>query len=184
MAARPMIGRACCGGVVLLTAIAASATAAIAQPPPVSPQDFVNAAGGSDQYEIMAANTALGQSREPAVRAFAQEMIRDHGAMTSALRDAAMRSGLEPPSGSVGADQTMLLASLQGLRGADFDRSYARQQVLAHRSALATQRGYARDGTDAKLRAVATANTPMIEHHLEEATALLRGEEERQPPRP
>ena len=52
----------------------------------------------------------------------------------------------------------MLLSALQSLRGADFDRAYARQQVLVHRAARATEGGYARDGGDPNLKAVATAN--------------------------
>lgn len=143
-----------------------------AQPPPVTPGDFLSAASGSDAYEIMAARVALTESRDAGVRAFAEEMVRDHTAALAALREAATRSGLKPPEGGVGGDQTMLLAALQSLRGPDFDRAYARQQVLAHRQALTTERGYARDGSDANLRRVATADTPMIERHLQAAQAL------------
>lgn len=140
--------------------------------PPVTPQDFVDAAAGADQYEIMAAHAALGQSKTAAVRDFAQQMIADHTAMVAALGESAARAGLQPPSTSVGGDQTMLLAGLQGLRGADFDRAYARQQVLAHRAALGTKRGYATQGSDAELRRLAVKDAPMIERHLEAAEGL------------
>ena len=150
------------------------AAPALAQPPPVSPQDFVNAAGGADGYEIMAAHVALTESHDTGVRAFAQEMVREHTAALSSLAAAAGRAGLEPPSGSVGGDQTMLLAALQGLRGADFDKAYVRQQVLAHRQALATEGGYARMGSNADLKAAAQADLPMIERHLQRAHDLKR----------
>jgi hypothetical protein len=58
------------------------------------------------------------------------------------------------------------LASLQSLRGSDFDREYARQQVLAHTSALTTMRSYAASGSDANLRRAAAFVMPIIERHL------------------
>ena len=153
-------------------ALALMAAQAEAQSPPVSPDDFVAAASGADQYEVMAARLALVESRNPAIRGFASEMVRDHTAARMALQAAAARSGLKPPSSSVGGDQTQLLAALQGLRGADFDRAYVRQQGLAHRQALTTERSYARGGSDANLRAAAAADVPMIEHHLQAVGTL------------
>lgn len=164
-----------CGAHILalsLTLAGGMASAALPQSPPVTPQDFVNVAAGADLYEIRAAQTALTQSHDPGVRAFAQAMLSDHGAMVASLKGAASRSGLMPPSDSVGGDQTMLLSSLQSLREADFDKAYAHQQVLAHRSALATEGAYARMGSDLNLRNVAAADVPMIQRHLERAEAL------------
>lgn len=145
---------------------------AAAQPPPVSPDDFVTAAGGSDQYEIMAARVALVESRNAGVRAFAQQMVQDHGAAFTALSRTAVQSGLKPPSGGVGGDQRALLATLQSLRGPDFNKAYIRQQVLAHRQALTTEAGYARNGSDPRLRDLAKADAPMIERHLQAAQRL------------
>ena len=94
-------------------------------------------AAQSDQYEIQAAEDALGQSQNPQVRAFAQRMIADHTRSGEAVRQAAMASGLTSPPPAMDSDQAALLAALQSLRGPDFDRTYAKQQVLAHEQALA-----------------------------------------------
>lgn len=156
---------------IVAIACAAFASEGAAQQP-VTPDDFVAAAGGADQYEIMAGRVALTESHDPDIRAFAARMVQEHQAAFEALGQAAMGSGLKPPSTSVGGDQAMLLAALQGVRGAEFDRAYARQQLLAHIQALTVERHYAREGSDPNLRQTAQSDLPMIEHHLHAAERL------------
>ena len=138
------------------------------------PQEFADSVAQSDGYELAAARTALAQSRHPQVRAFAGRMIADHERMAQDLGEAARASGLEPPRPHVGGDQMRFLASLQSLRGDEFDREYGRQQMLAHVSALTTMRGYARKGSDANLRRLAAASTPILERHLQAARELMQ----------
>ena len=59
------------------------------------PQEFAESVAQSDGYELAAAQTALAQSRNPRVRAFAERMLADHEHMERALGDAAKacRSG-------------------------------------------------------------------------------------------
>src|SRR3954462_5120529 len=92
------------------------------------PEEFAESVAQSDGYELAAARRALAQSRHPQVRAFAERMIADHGHMAEALAEAARASGLKPPQPHVGGDQMRFLASLQSLRGDEFDREYGRQQ--------------------------------------------------------
>jgi putative membrane protein len=138
------------------------------------PQEFAESVSESDGYELAAAQTALAQSRDPQVRAFAERMIADHEAMARALRDAAKAAGLEPPRPHVGGDQARFLSSLQSLRGHEFDREYGRQQMLAHTSALAMMRSYAEKGPDPDLRRLAASSAPIIERHLQAARQLLQ----------
>jgi putative membrane protein len=129
-------------------------------------------AAQSDQYEIQAARDALAQSQDPRIRAFAQQMIDDHTHTGDSLRQATAASGLPPPPAAMSSDQAMMLSSLQSLRGADFDRAYARQQVLAHHQALAVEQGYATAGTDPNLRRLAQSAVPVIQQHLQMAEQL------------
>ena len=138
------------------------------------PQEFAQSVAQSDGYELSAAQTALAQSRHPQIRAFAERMIADHEHMAQALGDAAKASGLEPPHSHVGADQARFLSGLQSLRGDEFDREYARQQMLAHTSALTTIRSYAEKGSDPNLRRLAASSAPVIEQHLQAARQLQR----------
>jgi putative membrane protein len=131
-----------------------------------TPREFIQSAAESAGYESAAAEDALAQSRSPQVRKFAEQMLAAHARIVEAVRDAALASGLAPPQPHVGGDPMRFLASLQSLRGIDFDREYARQQVLAHTSALTTMRSYAATGSDENLRRAAAFAMPIIDHHL------------------
>ena len=130
-------------------------------------RNYVEAAAQSDAFEMLEAETALTQSTDPQVRAFAQQMLRDHGQLDQALQQSAAKAGIEPPPQAVvGADQAPLLAALQGMRGPDVDRTYWRHQALAHRSALTTTQRYAAGGDDPVIRQAAAAAVPVIAGHL------------------
>ena len=141
-------------------------------PIPPAPKDFVMAAAQSDHYEILAAHIAVAQSRDERVRTFAQEMIRDHTRLSDELSKAAMASGLPSPDAGVSSDQAALLSGLQSLHGPEFDKTYARQQELAHTQAVAVQDSFATDGADANLKKAAQSALPAIQGHLKMAQQL------------
>jgi len=161
------------GGVLaagFATAAGAQGPASAPIPPPA--KEFASDAVQASQYEIEAAEVALAQSQTPSVRAFAQEMIADHTRAQEAMRKAAIASDLPAPPLAMSSDQAHLLAALQSVRGAAFDRLYAQQQVLAHTQALDVERSYAQAGTDGNLRQAAQSDLPMIQHHLDLAGRL------------
>ena len=135
-------------------------------------QEFAQSAALSTGYELASAQAALAQSRGSQVRMFAEQMLADHARNWETLREAAVTSGLMPMQPHVGGDQMRFLASLQSLRGTEFDREYARQQVLVHTSTLTTMRGYAAKGSDPNLRRAAHLAVPIIEHHLQMARQM------------
>jgi putative membrane protein len=139
--------------------------------PPTTP-DFALSTMQSDAYEIAAAHDAMAQSHTARVQAFAKQMIEDHTRMSESLGRAVTAAGLPQPPLAMSSDQAAMLAALQGLRGAEFDQAYARQQVLAHRQALAVTQSYAASGADANLRKVAQGGAPTIQHHLEMAEQI------------
>ena len=160
----------------ILPCLAAAAiiavTPAAAQTGSRPTREFVQAAGQSDQFEILESRTVLTQSTDPQVRAFAEQMIRDHEETGRTLRQATTSSGLEPPPMGLGDDQARLLSELQSLRGREFDRAYARHQALAHRSALVVEQGYAASGDVPAVRQAAASAVQMISAHLAAADQL------------
>jgi len=154
-------------------AASASFGPAGAQPPTPSPtRNFVQAASASDQYEIQAGRVAAAQSQDARIRAFAMQMIQDHTSTAEALRQATATSGLPPPPMGLSEDGRKFLAELQSLRGPDFDKAYARQQVLAHDQALTVEQGYASQGPDPNVRKAAQSALPTVQHHLEMAQQM------------
>jgi putative membrane protein len=150
------------------------ATAAPAQEPGSrQTREFVQAAAESDTFELMEAYSALALSKDAQVLAFAQQMIRDHSQTSRTLQAAATQAGLKPPVMQVGAGQTMFLASLQSARGRDFDKTYWKQQALAHRSALVTEQQYAASGDAPAVRQAAQAAIPLIQAHLAMAEQMV-----------
>jgi putative membrane protein len=132
-------------------------------------REYAQASASSDQFEILAAETALTQSTNADVRAFATRMLQDHQQLGKAVRDAATQSGLKPPEMAMSADQAQLLEALQGVTGKDFDTLYFKQQMLAHSSALVVEQMYAKSGDDPNLRQVAASAVPMIVSHADMA---------------
>ncbi|MDB5819134.1 MAG: hypothetical protein JWQ11_2774 [Rhizobacter sp.] len=128
-------------------------------------REFLQAVANSDQFEIVEAETVLTQSTNPDVRAFAMRMLQDHRQHAQAVEDAAGRSGLKPPEMAMSADQAQWLGALQSVKGADFDRLYVRQQMLAHRSALAVVQIYADSGDHPGVRQLATSSLPLMSSH-------------------
>ena len=166
---------ACAAG---LAAIALAPAALAQEAGSRQTREFVEAAGQSDRFEILEAQTVLGQSTDVQVRAFAEKMIRDHDQMSQTLAQAAARAGLKPTPPGISADQASLLGALQSQRGPEFEQTYVKHQALAHRAALAVERAYAATGDDPDVRQVAAAATPTIAAHLamaEQMRAKLGG---------
>ena len=136
-------------------------------------REFVQAVASSGQFEILAAETALTQSTNPDVRAFAARMLQDHQQLAGALRDAATRSGLKPPEMAMSVDQAQLLGALQSVSGKEFDNLYFKQQMLAYRSALTVEEMYAKTGDDPNLRQLATSAVPLISSHSDMANQAV-----------
>ena len=158
--------------------LASAAMAAALEPGSVQSRTFVEAAAHSDNFEILAAESALAESRDPRVRSFAQEMVDAHLQTTRELAEATGRAGLKFPPKGMNGDQSSFLSALQSQKGVDFDKVYVKQQVLAHRAALAVEQQYASDGDQPELKKAAASAVPTIAAHLkmaEDMQAALGG---------
>ncbi len=136
-----------------------------------TPTDYVRLAADSDLYEMTSSKLALARSKDPAVRQYAQEMIRDHMTTTNALKAGVKRSKARQPATRLSSEKQAMIAQLRSA-GTDFDRVYARQQAQSHAQAWALHKGFATDGADAPLREVAQSAVPIIERHVQHVRAL------------
>ena len=153
------------------------AAALIAVPSLVSAQaltgkQYVAKAGASDQYELRSSKLVLATTRNPALRQFATEMVRDHTRSTADVKRAAVQGRVVAGPPRLDAVGTRNIAQLTRARGPARDALYIQQQKVSHQAALDLQQGYARRGDVAPLRTTAAKIVPVVQHHIGELARM------------
>ena len=135
-------------------------------------QDFVTEAAQSDMFEIQSSKMALNSADAP-TKAFAQKMIDDHTKTTAELKAAVGKGETHAtlPTAMSSSQQSMI-ATLNDLHSADFDKQYHSDQVSAHKDAVSLFQRYGKGGDNAGLKNWAAMTRPALEHHLEMAQNL------------
>jgi putative membrane protein len=138
----------------------------------VTPQSFTTQAAAIGQAEIELGQLALQQTQDQRVRDYAQRMVKDHQAAAAKLRKIAGEESLELPP-SLDAEHAALKEKLSSLKGAAFDREYAKAMAKGHDKAVALfeSASQASQMTPA-LKEFATATLPTLKQHMEMAHEL------------
>ena len=138
----------------------------------------------ANQVDIDAGKLALSKAKSSDVKAFAQLMITDHGAVNKSAGDLAAKLHVTPEPNPTsqslqkGGDDNV--AALKKLDGGAFDKAYVDHEVAYHQAVLD-----AVDGTlipsaqNAELKALLVKVRPAFVAHLEHAKRL-QGELARQ----
>ncbi|MDH2328011.1 DUF4142 domain-containing protein [Cereibacter sp. SYSU M97828] len=148
----------------------ALATPAFAQTKP-TPEAFAAAAASSNMLEIRSSQLALEVSEDPAIRAFAEQMIRDHRDAGEKLSAAAMSDGVAVPEELAPKHADELDALADGNKGA-FDANYLKTQQLAHEEAVTLFEDYSSSGPEGELRTVAGELLPILREHKAHADGM------------
>src|SRR5881398_3597493 len=118
-------------------AILAVATPAVAAAGPTDPQ-IAHIAYTAGNIDIAAAKQALARSHNRAVRAFAQEMVRDHQAVNekalALVKKLHVTPEANPTSAALTKGAAAKLNELGRLQGRAFDRAYVANEVAYHRT--------------------------------------------------
>jgi putative membrane protein len=125
---------------------------------------FVSNAVQGNMYEIDAAKIAEQKSKNPDVKKFAKMMITDHTKLGAEMKPVIAKSGQTAPT-DLDQRRKGMLDNLKAASAADFDKTYMDQQVAAHDETLTLMQGYAKDGSDAGLKAAAAKAVPVIQKH-------------------
>jgi len=130
----------------VVSALALAAVAASSSPSwaadPLSDVEIAHAAYTADDLDIAYAKIALEKSQTPAIREFAQLMLKDHTAANVAALALVKKLGVTPKDNPF--SQTLVKngeakkAELQGLSGAAFDRAYAQNELAYHQVVVKT----------------------------------------------
>jgi len=133
---------------------------------------FLMKAGQDDRGEMEIAGLAQQKSKDDRVKAFADQLMKDHQQADSELQTLAKTKNVtlstDLPSEAVAAK-----ARLSKLEGAAFDRAFVDQMVKDHTQAV-KQFEQATKSADAEVKAFADKTLPTLRDHLQRAEDLKR----------
>jgi predicted outer membrane protein len=126
----------------------------------------------ANMNEIAAGKIAVSKSQNADVKAYAQQMIDDHGKSLTEVQALAQTKGVTLPA-EPDAKHKAMAAKLEKLSGADFDKEYMKNGGLAdHKAVHATLMKDAKAAKDPDVKALATKTLPVVEQHLKSAQTL------------
>jgi len=167
-----MFVRAALIATALLVPSIASAQAA----KPTDPQ-IAHIAYTAGQIDIDAAKLALTKSHNKKVRAFAQEMERDHKAVNEKALALVKKLNVTPQDNPT--SQSLVKAAdaehktLESLSGAAFDKAYVDNEVAYHKTVNgALQDTLIPDASNAELKALLQTGLKLFQSHQEHAEML------------
>lgn len=135
---------------------------------------FLDSAAQGSHMEIAGSKTAQQKSENPAVKTFAEAMIKDHMAMSNEVSALAASKNHTLPT-EPSDEQKAILEELNGLSGAAFDTAYAqRLGIAAHEKTINEFKQAVQDAKDPEVKALAEKTLPKLEHHLEMARELQK----------
>ena len=122
---------------------------------------FAEKAGYAGNAEVKLGQLAAERAQSPAVKDFAQMMIRDHSKGGAELKQAVSKHDVQMPAG-LDAEHQKLFDRLSQLRGAEFDREYMKAMVDGHEKvkSMLSDRTRSDRGAVSRNRATGTAGTP------------------------
>ncbi len=161
-------------GLVLLLALP---LAALAQEEEITASTtealFIDAASQNDIYELESSRLAILHAEDPAVKEFAQATIDARTRSTVELLPLASDLSYSPTSDSTPA-QSILVAYLGTLEGAQFDSAYLEQQIGALEEAITLFELSSENVTDEALGAYLDETLAVLQEHLTTAQTLVQ----------
>jgi putative membrane protein len=126
---------------------------------------FVREAASGNLMEIQLGQLAQNKAQNQAVKQFAQRMVADHNNLQNQLTSVASTGGqsFTPTMDSRHQNQ---INRLQGLSGAEFDRTYMSLMIRAHQRDVNNFQTQSQSANSAQVRTLATNSLPVLQQHL------------------
>jgi len=163
-----------------IAAMSLLSSAALAQgAKPTDPQ-IAHIAYTAGVIDVAAAKQALTKTGNKEVKAFAEDMVRDHEAVNKQALDLVKKLKVTPEdndtSKTLSKNAAVKLAELGKLKGADFDKAYVDNEVVYHKavdSALETT--LIPDSTNAELKSLLQTGLKIFQGHEQHAEHIAAG---------
>lgn len=142
----------------------------------INPQDigFVHLSTLSNAAEIALGQLAADSSQTPAIQAYGQKMVSEHGMALSDLETLAANLGIPTPD-TLTRRHVDLINQLKTLKGRSFDSLYIVNQVADHQNAINLHENAHSIGNNSQLKDYARGLLPHLFNHLQEAQNLAAG---------
>lgn len=127
--------------------------------------EFATNAADAGLAEIDLANLAIAKTSNNDIKAYANMMLKDHGAANDELMALAKSKNITLPT-TTSSEHQKSKNELNEKSGAEFDKAYAKLLEEDHVKVLAFMEHEARKGTDPDLKAFASKMVPIINAHL------------------
>ncbi len=134
-------------------------------------QVFIKDAAISDAAEIGLGQMAQQNAANPKVKAFGQRMVEDHSRNDDLLKGIAQQQHVALPT-ELDAKHKAEKERLSKQTGAQFDNSYTRLMVQAHKQAIQKFTHEMETTRDATVKDFAKSALPVLQSHLKEAESI------------
>lgn len=128
-------------------------------------KDFFETAASSNQFEIDSSRLAAERVTDPALKTYAQKMIKDHGKAGDELEKLARKKSVMLPTRLLKRHEAMLKDPRNEKPGADFDDEYRDKMISSYKEAVSLFDEAARDSKDADVKAFAAKTLPTLQDH-------------------
>jgi len=135
-------------------------------------QQFVEDMARINEAEVDLGELAAERAANPAVKAFGEELVRDHEAANERLEQVARTLSVDLPAGPDQAHQD-LAGRLEDLEGAAFDREFIQAMVKGHQEAVSKLEKHVNaPELTPEVKQWASQTLESVRSHLERAEAL------------
>jgi putative membrane protein len=145
-----------------------AASAASAAQLSAQDEQFVRQAAQGGMEEVQAGRMAQQQGGSQDVKQMGQVMVADHTLANNQLKQIARQQGFSLPQ-TLDQEQQQDVQQLRKLRGTDFDKQFANQEVQDHTKMIRLFQNEAQNTQDQALRNFAQTNLPVLQKHLQMA---------------
>jgi len=126
----------------------------------------------ADMAEVETGKLALSKSQNSDVKAFAQQMVDDHGQALTKVQALAQARGVTLPT-ELDAKHKAMSAKLEKMSGDAFDKAYmANAGVKDHKDTKSKLTSDAKKIKDPDVKALADQHMPVVEQHLKSAQQM------------
>ena len=130
----------------------------------------------ANQGEVDYSQIGVDKATSPAVKEFAQMMVKDHGTMLENVKALASKLGVTPASNdkanNLKEETAKDINDLNAKTGKDFDKEFMDEQIDMHQETLDLLGDLDGRTTNADLKAAIAEARPKVQAHLDQAKAV------------